>query len=184
MKIVKSLVVIILLLVAIPLVAAVFVRKTYRVEKEITIAAKKWDVYRYVIYLKNQDNFSKWATMDPNMEKYFKGNDGEIGFISGWKSKNENVGEGEQEIVGIQAGSRIDYALRFTKPFESTSDAYFKFESIDTENTKVTWGITGQMPYPMNLMLLVTDMTDEIGEDLDFGLNKLQALMEKSELVK
>jgi hypothetical protein len=36
--------------------------------------------------LKNQDNFSVWAKMDPEMKKYYRGMGGNPGFVSGGES--------------------------------------------------------------------------------------------------
>jgi uncharacterized protein YndB with AHSA1/START domain len=178
MKIVKRIVLAVLILIAIPLVVGLFVKQDFRVERSAVIDQPMWDVFEYVKYLKNQDNFSKWAAMDPNMQKWHKGKDGEMGFIAGWKSQNKEVGEGEQEILRITPGERIDYELRFKKPFESKSEAYFTFEKIDSRKTKVLWGIEGKMPYPMNIMLLLTDMETMLGDDLNAGLGNLKVLLE------
>jgi len=35
------------------------------------------------------------------------------------------------------------------------------------------------MPYPMNLMLLFTDMEGMLGKDLSAGLGNLKAILEK-----
>lgn len=51
------------------------------------------------------------------MEHYFDGEDGTVGFVSGWKSNSSDVGSGEQEITGTTEGERIDYELRFIEPF-------------------------------------------------------------------
>ena len=71
------------------------------------------EVFDYVKYLKNQDNFSKWASMDPDMQKTYRGTDVTVGFVSAWASDNPDVGVGEQEIKAITAGQRIDFELRF-----------------------------------------------------------------------
>ena len=119
MKILKIILLIIAIIIVIPLVVALFVAKEYAVERYVEINKPKSEVFDYVKYLKNQDNFSKWASMDPNMKKEFKGEDGTVGFISAWESTDKNVGKGEQEITGIVESERIDYELRFIEPFES-----------------------------------------------------------------
>ena len=178
MKILKrvliSIVAIVLLLLAIALVT----KKDYAVEREITINAPKEDIFDYIKYLKNQNNYSKWAMMDPDMKKTYTGTDGEVGFISAWDSDNEEVGRGEQEIVKITDGERIDYELRFYEPFESTEIAYMITESETVDVTKVKWGFNGHMPYPGNLMLLFMDFDEMIGGDLDTGLKNLKGLLE------
>jgi uncharacterized membrane protein len=179
MKIIKWILIVIVILVAIPLVTAIFVKKDYSVERDVVINKPKQEVFEYVKYLKNQNNYSKWAQMDIHMKKEFKGTDGTVGFISGWDSDSSDVGKGEQEIKGIKDGERIDYEIRFIKPFESTASAYMTTESVNGNQTKVKWSFYGHMPYPMNLMTVIMDMDDAIGKDLQTGLNNLKGIMEK-----
>lgn len=180
MKILKKILIVILIIVAIPLILALFVEKNYAVERDIVIDQPKQEVFDYIKYLKNQDNYSKWATMDPDMEKSYKGTDGTVGFISAWDSENEDVGKGEQEIVKIEEGKRIDFELRFYEPFESTEPAYMTTETVEGNNTKVSWGFSGHMDYPMNLMLSFMDFEQMIGDDLETGLKNLKAELENN----
>lgn len=179
MKILKRIVFFLLAFVALSLIVALFVKKDYAVEREITINKPKQDVFAYVKYLKNQDDFSKWAKLDPAMKKEYKGTDGTAGFVSAWKSDNSDVGEGEQEIKKITEGERLDLEIRFKKPMESTSQSYMITEAVDSSHTKVKWGFYGKMNYPMNLMCLVMSMDEMVGPDFEEGLNNLKVIMEK-----
>jgi hypothetical protein len=66
--------------------------------RESSINKPKQEVFNYLRLLKNQDNFSHWASMDPAMQKNWRGVDGTVGFVSSWKSDKKEVGSGEQEI--------------------------------------------------------------------------------------
>jgi len=175
----KKILIIIGILIAIPLVVALFVKKEYSIEEEITINKPKEQVFDYIKHLKNQNDYSKWATMDPDMEKSFRGTDGTVSFVSAWKSDNEDVGSGEQEILKIDEGKRIDFELRFFQPFESSDQAYMTTESVSANQTKIKWGFDGKMDYPMNLMLLFMDFEGMIGDDLATGLKNLKDKLEK-----
>ncbi|TDD96626.1 SRPBCC family protein [Flavobacterium cellulosilyticum] len=179
MKTLKKIVIVILVIIAIPLVTALFVKKDYAVEREITIDKPKTVVFDYVKLLKNQDHYSKWATMDPAMIKTYRGTDGTVGFVSKWESKMDDVGVGEQEIKKIAEGERIDFELRFFKPFEATEPAFMTTEAVTDNQTKVKWGFSGHMNYPLNLMMLFMDFEKMIGDDLQTGLNKLKIELEK-----
>jgi hypothetical protein len=52
-------------------------------------------------------------------------------------------------------------------------------ESIDNNTTKVKWGFSGHMDYPMNLMFLFMDFEQIIGDDLQTGLDNLKVIQEK-----
>lgn len=178
MKAVKIILLIIAILLIIPLVTALFVPKDYTIEREILINKPKLEVFDYIRFLKNQDNFSVWAKMDPDMKKEYRGTDGEVGFVSAWESQNGEVGKGEQEIKKIKDSERIDFELRFLKPFTTTASAYMATEYIYENQTKVKWGFKGHLPYPFNLMLLFMNMDQIIGDDLETGLTNLKVLIE------
>jgi len=175
----KTILIVLVIIIAIPLIIALLTKKEYGVIREVLINKPKPEVFNYIKYLKNQDNFSKWATMDPNMKKEYRGEDGTVGFVSAWDSEQKNVGKGEQEIKKIVEGERIEYELRFIKPFQSTSLAYMITETISENQTQVKWGFNGKMNYPMNIMLLFMDMEKMIGNDFATGLSNLKTIVEK-----
>jgi uncharacterized protein YndB with AHSA1/START domain len=178
MKILKTILIVIVAIVALVLIVAAVADSEYKVVREVTIDVPRAEVFDYVKYLKNQDYYSVWATMDANMEKTYTGTDGTVGFVSAWDSDNKDVGKGEQEIIGIDPGSRIDYELRFYEPFEQTDYAYMTTEAIGSDATLVKWGFSGKMKYPMNLMLLFMDMDEMLGPDLELGLLNLKTNLE------
>jgi uncharacterized membrane protein len=179
MKIVKWILLVIAVLVIIVLITALFIKKDYAVEKEIVINRPKQQVFDYIKYLKNQNEYSKWAKMDANMKTSFSGTDGTPGFISAWDSEKGDVGKGEQEIKKITEGERIETEIRFIKPFPSTAPSYMITEEIAPGQTKVRWGFSGRMPYPMNFMRVFMNMEKMIGDDLQTGLNNLKTIVEK-----
>jgi uncharacterized protein YndB with AHSA1/START domain len=179
MKFLKKLLLVIAVLISLALLTALFVKKDYAVERQITINKPKQEVFNYVKLLKNQDNYSKWGSMDPAMKKNFKGTDGQPGFVSAWESEKDDVGKGEQEIKSVEEGKRITYELRFLEPIASTAPAFMTTESLNENQTKVTWGFSGHMRYPTNLMLLFMDIEKMIGDDLETGLQTLKIRLEQ-----
>ncbi len=179
MKILTKILFIIIGIIAIALIAAIFIKKDYTVERDITINKPKDSVFNYIKYLKNQDNFSKWASMDKNMKKTYTGTDATPGFTSAWDSDNKDVGKGEQTIVGIAENESIDYNIHFIKPFDGKATAYLTVETVGNNQTKVRWGFASKMKYPMNLMLVCMNMEKMIGDDLQTGLSNLKAILEK-----
>lgn len=166
------------MLILIPLIVSIFAKKEYDVIREVKINKPVEEVFNYVVLLKNQDKYSAWGTMDPNQRTEYRGADGTVGFVSAWDSDDPDVGKGEQEITAIVPLTRIDYELRFLKPFKSTSNAFMTTTSLDEHITRVQWGFTGKMAVPMNLMLLTMDFEGMIGEDLQKGLNNLKEILE------
>ena len=179
MKVLKKIGIGLAVIIAIILIIPLFTKKEYSVMRETVIARPKAAVFDDIVLLKNQDNFSVWAQMDKNMKKSYKGTDGQVGFVSAWESNNDNVGAGEQEIKKILPGERIDYELRFLKPFKATNHAFLKLEQMPGDQTKVMWGFYAKTPYPFNLMLLFFDAEKLIGKDFDAGLANLKKILEK-----
>jgi uncharacterized protein YndB with AHSA1/START domain len=174
----KKIVLALAVIIALPLIAALFLKTHYSVVRSITIERPNAQVFDYIKHLKNQDNFSKWAMMDPDMKKTYRGEDGMAGFVSAWASENPDVGVGEQEIIKITPNERVDFELRFLSPFEATEPAYMTTKPVSDTSTRVDWGFSGHMDYPMNLMLAVMDFETMIGNDLQEGLNNLKKLLE------
>ena len=179
MKILKKFLLFIVAIVAMALIAALFVNKDMKAEREIVINKPKQQVFDYIKYVKNQDNFSKWNKMDPGMKKSYTGTDGTVGFSYAWDSNNDDVGKGSQTITAIKDGERMDCDLHFLKPFDSKAKTYFATTAINDSTTKVTWGFDSKMPYPFNLMKLFMNMEKAVGDDFSTGLSNLKAVLEK-----
>lgn len=179
MKILKGVLLVILGIVVLALVVALFVKKEYAVERQITINKPEPEVFEFIKHIKNQDQYSVWSNLDPAMKKTYSGTDGTVGFISAWESNKKNVGKGEQEITNIVEDDRVDMKLRFKEPFEAEDDAYMATEAAGAAQTNVKWGFKGKMAYPMNLMLLFMDMEGMLGKDLQGGLDKLKVVLEQ-----
>jgi len=174
-----TILIILIILVAIPFVAAVFLSKHFAIEREITINRPNQEVFDFVKHLKNNVRYNKWTMTDPNVKLTYTGTDGTVGFIAAWDSTNKNVGQGEQEIVKIEEGRRVDFALRFVRPFENTAGAYFITEPLSGNQTKVRWVFTGDRNYANRIMHFVLNLKKMLGNDLQTSLNTMKQLLEK-----
>ena len=163
-------------LVLLLLVLYLLAPATYDVSRTVEVRKPPEDVFLYLKYLKNQDEWSPWGQKDPDMKKEFRGTDGTVGAVSTWDG-NKQVGAGEQEITHIVPGRRIETVLRFLKPWKSTSDGYLQVEPSAVGST-VRWGFRGQSGFPMRLMLLFMSMDKMVGKDFETGLSNLKARLE------
>lgn len=176
MKILKRIGLAILGLIVLLLVVALFVNKEYTVEKGVVVNKSKQEVFDYVKYVKNQNNYNKWAMADPNAKKDYRGTDGTVGFIYAWDGNNK-VGKGEQQIRNIEEGKRVDFDLHFIKPLEGKANAWITTESVSGDQTKIKWGMHGRSPYPLNIMNLFVPAV--LGKDLQTSLDQLKSILEK-----
>ncbi|NDP20654.1 MAG: SRPBCC family protein [Paludibacter sp.] len=165
-----------LIIIAIPLIVALFVPKDFSYEKSITINAPVDSVWVNANSLTALDKWSPWNDHDPNMKKEMTGMDGTIGAKQSWESGI--VGSGSQTIAKVEKPLLFETELNFTKPNESNGKAYVKLIP-EGASTNATWGMTGSISYPFNLMNLFMDMEKNMGKDWDNGLSKLKMLSEK-----
>ncbi len=183
-RLLKKILLGLLLLIGILLIVAWFLPTEIEVTRTTTIAKNQSEVFSYIRLLENQPKYGVWWKADPNMKITNSGIDGQVGYVHGWNSKDENVGEGQQKIIKISTDSlesRMDIELKFIRPVESTNPSYMQTKQEASNNTEVVWSITSKMPYPFNLMGAVMNMEDMLGSDLEKGLKNLKVLLEKED---
>lgn len=172
-----TIVIIIVTIIALPFVLALFTKKSYSIERSILINRPVNVVFDYLKHIRNQDQFSKWVQMDPNMKKEYRGTDGTVGFVYAWNG-NKQAGEGEQEIKGIVENRKLDIEVRFIRPFAAVAKTPFTTEAVEVNETRVTWGMSSSMNYPMNIMLLFMNMENLLGKDVEISLQQLKEKLE------
>ncbi|OIQ28301.1 MAG: polyketide cyclase [Bacteroidetes bacterium MedPE-SWsnd-G2] len=153
--------------------------KTYIVKRSVTIKKPIEEVFDYLKMIKNQDLWSPWKQKDPNMKQDYVGEDGAIGFIAKWEG-NKEVGQGEQELVGLVENESIQTKLRFFKPWKSESEGFFYLNSTEDGKTTVEWGFTGVNNPPMNILMLFMNFEKAVGNDFEEGLEKLKSILEQN----
>jgi hypothetical protein len=168
---------IVLALIGAIVLLALVAPKTYNVSRSITINKPISEVFNYLKYVKNQDEWSPWKKKDPNMKQEYVGTDGEVGFVSKWEG-NKDVGTGEQEIMTITENESVNSQLRFFKPWKSQSDAYLTVKEVDSNATQVIWGFSGNNKPPSNIFFLFFNMDKTVGKDFEEGLIDLKHILE------
>lgn len=161
-----------------PLIIALFLSKDYSVDAETTVNKPKEEVFNYIRYIKNQEEYSKWVMADPKMKREYRGADGSVGFIYAWNGNNK-AGEGEQEITGITENVKLDLELRFKRPFEGNAYTSMATEAVPNNKTRVTWKMAGRNKYPLNLMTILLKGTLKKG--MNISLNNLKNILEKNQ---
>lgn len=182
MKFLLKLLVAIASLLGIVLVIALFVDRSFTVERSIEVNTDPNTAFTFFRNLENYEAFDSWLNTDPNTKIWYEGTPGEIGYKLCWESSDKRVGKGEQEMVGFTEGEQIDYKLRFFEPEEMEADVRLTTKSAGENKARVSWIMTGKIPYPWNLSLLFVDMEDEIGSRLQEGLKNAKPLIEQAVL--
>ena len=177
MKTLKKILIVLLVIIAIPLIVALFVPNESTSEGQILINKPKQEVFNYIKYVKNQDNFGVWQLSDTDMNTTEEGQDGTIGFKYSWDS--EKLGKGAQAITNIIEGERMESDMFFYDFNDIPSKAHFTVEEQTPSQTLVKWGISWDTPYPWNVMSLFMNMD----KDFNTGLEKLKEILESQESV-
>ena len=175
MKTLKKILIVLLVVIAIPLIVAIFVPKQFANEGQVVINKPVNEVFNYIKYVKNQDNFGVWQLSDPNMKTTEEGEDGTVGFKYNWDS--EKLGKGAQVITNIVPNERMESDMFFLEFDDRPNKAYISVEEQAPGQTLVKWGISGETPYPWNLMSLLHNMDN----DFNKGLEKLKEILESQE---
>lgn len=168
---------IVLAIIVVFLILGLVAPKYYEVNRSIIVNKPVSEVFNYLKFLKNQDDWSPWKKKDPNMKQTFLGVDGEVGFISKWEGEKV-VGSGEQEITKIVENESVDTELRFIKPWKSQSDAYLRVIGLEDQQTNVTWGFKGKNVFPFSVFILFMNMDKAVGKDFEEGLENLKQQLE------
>lgn len=146
--------------------------KSFHAEGTTEINRPVEEVFDYVKYIKNQENYGVWFKMDDNIQKKYTGKDGTVGFTYVWESKK--VGNGKQVITQIVENELVEMDLYFDHS-KDPAKSFISTKAIDSNSTKVIWAIDGRMPVPFNLMGLFYDMNKDFIE----GVNNLKVVLEK-----
>lgn len=164
-------------LAALVLILAAIAKKDFQLEKQVTVNRPRQDVFDYIKLIRNQEKYSVWVMRDPPINITYTGTDGTTGFRSSWTSHDKNVGVGEQEIIKIEEGNRMEVEIRFEKPFKATNHAVTSLVPIDNNQTRVSQLFYGRQKYPMNIMNFMMDKL--VGKDMEQNLQNLKKNLEK-----
>jgi uncharacterized protein YndB with AHSA1/START domain len=146
-----------------------------QVQRSITIEAPARIVFPYVNDLKLFNQWSPWASADPDAQYTFEGPGSGVGARMLWGSKDPGVGTGVQEIVASDPNRRVEVVLDFGD--QGTSSSYYELES-DGGNTIITWGFHSEFGYDLVERYFGFMMDDMVAAEYDKGLTKLKAVVE------
>lgn len=158
-------------------ILAMIAPKQMKMERSTVVNVSQEKAYNALKSLEIQNKWSVWGQKDPNQENEYRGTDGEVGAVHYWKG-NKDVGEGEQEIKELHPNELIKTELRFLKPFQATNDAWFEIKEVDANSSEVSWGFSGDLKFPMTVMMMFMNMEKTLGKDFETGLANFKAYIE------
>lgn len=152
-----------------------FISSKYTVEREEVINVPSNFVYSEVVDLQKWKYWSVWIKDDTTINIEYSGNN--IGENSKM-TLDSGDGTVSLEIKSVSLTDSINTELLF----EGMPPAYgfWKFEDLG-QSTKVSWKISGEMPFFMSFMTLFIDKA--IGSDFEEGLKSLKEWCESSYVI-
>lgn len=152
--------------------------KDFRLEREIMINRPREHVFAYLCSLRNFQDWNPFVKPGCQVKVDYRGTDGQVGFVSAWEG-DKQVGAGEQEITRVVEGQRVEFELRFRRPFVATHQAHFAADPLGESQTRVRWMMRGKSRFPMTLFGLFMNCDKMLGKEFDSGLGQLKTLLEK-----
>jgi hypothetical protein len=174
MKIVRTLLYLLLIVVVLYIVLCFTGPKKFELERSVQINASPDVVMAEVSDFRRWDAWSTWSKMDPEMENTYSGEAGMVGHSNTWKSAK--VGNGTQTIVAI---SPLNMAteLIFTD-WDGISKTEFRLQP-DGAVTTVTWTMDGSpIAFPVRGLMVILGMQKSLEKDYESGLAGLKKTIE------
>ena len=149
--------------------------ENYVVTRSRTMEADPATVFAKIVDLREWSHWSPWDELDPDMDKTYSGNPGEVGSGYHWTG-NRKVGEGRMTITDIDAPNRVAIDLEFIKPFKSQSVTEITV-TPQGEGSEVTWTMTGRNTLMTRIMGIFKSMDAMVGPDFEKGLTSLDRVV-------
>jgi hypothetical protein len=160
--------------IALLLVIAAFLPKRFNIEKTIVIHCSTEIVMNNVGDLHHYREWNPWQQMDPSSKTTITGDPNTKGHRYSWEGKK--VGIGSLTLLSLDA-KHIHFELEFVKPFASKAKDNWLFEHWGSDDTKVTWQNSGELPWPV-ARLMGPLLNKSLNKQFEQGLNNLKKMCE------
>ena len=149
-----------LALIALVLIISAVMPKSFNVEKSIVINRPINDVMNRIANLNDYARWNPWQQADPTATNSITGTPGTPGHKYSWEGKK--VGVGALTLKSMD-DRNIHFNLEFFKPWKSKANDNWHFDPAGSNETKVTWQNSGELPWPVARLM---------GPMINSGLNK------------
>jgi effector-binding domain-containing protein len=174
MKTLKKIFFTIIIILVLLLVVALFLPKTYHIERSTLIKGNKAMIYDLTSNLGKWDLWAPWKALDSAAVYELVGTDGKVGTLRKWDGKV--VGNGQMTLTQLVPGELVAYDLSFQHG-KYTSKGTMKIEAAGDSN-KVSWSDDGDLGYNPIARYMGLFMGKMLIPDFDKGLAKLKKVVE------
>lgn len=149
---------------------------TFRITRDIVIAAPVGTVFPHGNSLQRMQVWSPWKKLDPKATYTFSGPESGVGSRLEWSGNNQ-IGAGRQTIIESVPDQLVVSRVEFFRPFAGTSEAEFRLEPINGQ-TRVIWGLSGTNNLLSKVICVFMNQDKMLGTPLSEGLLSLKNLVE------
>jgi len=171
----KTILIVVVLLIAGVLIYAATLPDSFRVERSASIKSPPEKIFPLIDDLHRMQTWSAWEKIDPGMKRAHSGAASGKGAVYEWEG-NKEIGQGRMEIIE-SSPSRVTIRMDFIKPFAAQNTLEFTLKAEDG-STRVTQAIFGPSPYISRLFGLFCSMDKMIGGKFEESLAALKATAE------
>jgi uncharacterized protein YndB with AHSA1/START domain len=176
--VIKAISLAVAVLVAAVLLYAATQPDTFRIERAADIKAPPEKIYAILEDFGRAPEWSPFEKKDPNMKRSRRGPPKGVGAVYAFEG-NKDVGTGELQVLETNPPSGLRLRLDMKEPFEGSNVIEYTLKPAN-DTTRVTWSITGPMPFISKVMCLFIDMDKMVGRDFEAGLAALKGVAEKA----
>src|SRR6266446_5560430 len=176
MRFLKRLLIGLVLLLIAAAVVVWFQPDDYRLTRSTVIAAPAAAIFPHVNDLRQWEDWSPWAKLDPNAKVTFEGPPAGPGAVFAWAG-NSQIGEGRMTLTQSRPAELIRIKLDFVQPMAGTSTAEFTFKP-EGNRTAVTWAMFGHNNFVSRAICLFMNQDKMLGGYFEKGLENLKAVTE------
>ena len=165
---------IILALIVGLLIISALMPNSFNVEKSTVINRPINAVMSRIANLNDYALWNPWQQSDPTATNSITGTPATPGHKYAWEGKKVGVGA---LTLNHMDDRNIHFDLEFFKPWKSKAKDNWHFEPIGSNETKVIWQNSGQLPWPVARMMGPM-ISKGLNKQFVEGLNNLKKLCE------
>lgn len=153
---------------------------TFEIRRTILVEAPPEKVYAVLEDFDRAKEWSPYEQKDPNLKRERSGPAKGKGAIYRFQG-NKDAGTGTIEVIDAVPPNRVTLRLDMTEPMAVSNRVdYIVAPAAGASQSRVTWAMSGAMPYIAKVFSIFLDMDKIVGKDFEQGLANLKAVVEKS----
>lgn len=160
-----------------------FLPSSFHLDRKIIIDADKEQIFKQVNDLKNWKNWAPWVLKDPTLYddiQAFSNPSYGKGASFAWDSENDDIGEGDIEIIESNAITYIKNNVNFGF-IASTGE--WNFNDVDV-GVEVVWSMDVEFGFNPFSKFFGLFMEDGVASDYELGLERLKTFAENLPKIK